>query len=135
MKLKALAITLLLAAPAVFAQSSIKTVRMEPIDSPCCSNSPGEDKLLTEKIVSSLVAHGDVVLDGESDHPTDAVLHVTYTVDQYGKIHGPARLTDVSGTIVWAGEARTPPFARSASSSFADEIAKQVEAFLSGKRR
>ncbi len=85
--------------------------------------------LVTAKLISHLVEHGVNVLDGDSDHPTDAVLKVTYTVRGL-HIEGPVRLTDVSGRVIWAGEASSLPFSHSASTSFAEAVALKVEDYL-----
>jgi hypothetical protein len=117
----------LFAVPA-FAQKPIKTIRVAPlVSNDCCGQDLAD--LVTAKLISHLVEHGVNVLDGDSDHPTDAVLKVTYTV-RGAHIEGPVRLTDVSGRVIWAGEARSLPFSHSASTSFAEAVAREVEDFL-----
>lgn len=129
----ALLVASFLSLPAL-AQAPIKTVRVERIETLCCHDSQSTADLVTAKVISHLVAHGVTVLDGESDHATDSILHVTFVSNPNGTLQGPARLTDAAGKVVWAGEARTAPFTRSASSSFAESIAKQVEEYLARQK-
>jgi hypothetical protein len=123
----------LLAVPALAQnQKPIKAIRVERLVAEGCCGQDLAD-LVTAKLISHLVEHGVVVLEGDSDHPTDAVLHVTYTMrtlPPFVHIEGPVRLTDMSGRVIWAGEARSLPFSHSASSSFAEVVARQVEDFL-----
>jgi hypothetical protein len=50
--------------------------------------------------------------------------------NQHYRIQGAMRLVDKDGTVVWAATIYSSPFARSASSSFADNTAKKLSSFL-----
>ena len=117
----------------------IQTIRVAPI----VANYPNDQdfaNLVTAKLITHLVGAGVSVIEGESDTPTDAVLHVAFTVrgPQTGfdgsHVDGPVRLTDTQGKVVWADEIRSNNFARNASSSFAENLARKLEAFLASKK-
>jgi hypothetical protein len=138
MRFKALLFGTLLTLPAL--GQKIQTIRVAPL----VSTYPGEQQyadLITAKLISHLVGAGVSVVEGASETPTDAVLKVTYMVQttedngfkQY-HFQGPVRLTDMNGKVVWADEIRNNPFAYSASSSFAENIARKVEAFISKQK-
>lgn len=56
------------------------------------------------------------------------------TMDQFHhRAQGAMRLVDKDGHVLWAGTLYSNPFARSATSSFADKTAKKLVGFLTGK--
>jgi hypothetical protein len=71
----------------------------------------------------------EVVLEEAEEQSADAVLKVTYS-QRGAYLEGPVRLTDMHGNVIWADEARSKPFTRSASTSFAETVAQKVEDFL-----
>ena len=86
---------------------------------------------MTAKLITNLTEARVSVVEGESDTPTDAVLKVSYRVRDDGyRIEGPVRLTDSDGKVIWADDVRNSRFARSTSSSFVENVARKVEAFL-----
>jgi TolB-like protein len=129
---------LLLALPAL--GERIHTIRVAPL----VSNQPMQQSyadLMTAKLISHLTTAGVSVIEGESDTPTDAVLNVTFSVREVAgvggswyHIEGPARLTDMDGKVIWADEAHNTKFAHSSSTSFAEDVARKVEAFLSTQK-
>jgi hypothetical protein len=136
MKVRALIFgALLLTLPAL--GEKIHTIRVAPLasDQPSYQNYAN---LITAKLISHLAGAGVSVIEGESDTPTDALLTVNYLVridgDSGYHIAGPVRLTDGDGKVVWADEAHNSAFARSATSSFAENVARKVEAFLSTQK-
>ena len=102
--------------------------------------------LIRSKLISSLVeACGSTCTvveateasgDNGSD-TTDAVLTGTIHADtRDGRryhIQGAMRLVDKDGNVVWAGTIYSSPFARSATSSFADNTAKKLTSFLAAQ--
>lgn len=137
-KLKVLLFATFLTLPAL--GQKIQTIRVAPL----VSNFPNSQDLadlITAKLISHLVAAGVSVVEGPSDIKTDAILKVTYMVredDGNGikQLHfdGPVRLTTTEGKVIWADEVRNSPFSRSPSSSFAENVARKVEAFLSSQK-
>jgi hypothetical protein len=123
---------LLLTLPAL---AQPKTIRVERLVAAEPMNQDFAD-VMTAKLISHLVEHGVDVLDGESDATTNAVLHVTFQTRGEGltRIEGPVRLTDTNGRVLWAGEARSAPFSRSPSNSFAEVVAKEVEDFMARQK-
>jgi hypothetical protein len=120
---------LLLTLPAL--GEKIQTIRVTPLVSNQQFYQEYAD-VMTAKLITHLTEAGVSVVEGESDTPADAVLKVSYLVRDDGyRIEGPGRLTDVDGKVIWANEVRNTRFARSPSSSFAENVARKVEAFLS----
>jgi hypothetical protein len=108
------------------------------------SNAPQDfASLIRSKLISSLVeacssncrvveaagANGD-----NGQDMTDAILtgtiHVENPDNRHWHIQGAMRLVDKDGDVLWAGTIYNSPFARSASSSFADNTAKKLASFL-----
>jgi hypothetical protein len=124
----------LLALPAL--GEKIHTIRVAPLVSDQPMAQPYAN-LITAKLVSHLAANGVSVIEDESDTKIDAILKVNYMVTEVGtqyRIEGPVRLIDGDGKVIWADDVRNSHFARSASSSFAENVALKVEAFLSTQK-
>jgi hypothetical protein len=137
--------------PTAFSQdahhSSVKPARRIYVDELHFTNSPDNrlwDNLVRSKLISSLVedcgSACSVVEDvGPSEtngsDMADAVLTGTVIVqplsdNRHVRIQGAMRLLDKDGTIRWASTIYSSPFARSATSSFADNTAKKLTSFL-----
>lgn len=99
--------------------------------------------LVRSKIISSLVeACGSncavveaIGPSGDNGQDTaDAILTGTIRVDtadgRHYRVQGAMRLVDKDGSVLWAGNVYSSPFARSATSSFADNTAKKLASFL-----
>lgn len=75
-------------------------------------------------------------IDGEGDI-ADAVLTGTVVVQTPDtrpyRVQGAMRLVDKDGAVLWAATVYNSPLARSATSSFADNVAKKLAAFLARK--
>ena len=105
-------------------------------------NNPDYDGLVRSKLISSLAQYcgSDCrvmeAVDGEGDI-ADAVLTGTVVVQstdsRHYRVQGAMRLVDKDGAVVWADTVYNSPFARSATSSFADNVAKKLAAFLARK--
>ena len=109
---------------------------------PMESTDQGLANMVTAKVISHLVKHGLTVVDTEEK--ADVVLTgagiIESRQDEYGRthyhIHGGWRLVSKKDDgIIWADDVASSRFAQSASSSFADNIAKSVEDALDGKQR
>jgi hypothetical protein len=107
-------------------------------------NNPDSGGFVRSKLISSLVQEcgsgctvvEDIGANGDNGGDTaDGVLTGTVLVEtsdnQHYRIQGAMRLVDKDGTVVWAATIYSSPFARSASSSFADNTAKKLSSFLS----
>lgn len=119
-----------------------KTIRVEQLIAEN-SNDQSVANLLTAKLVSYLVKYGVPVVEtagGETE--ADAVLtgyfqvvSNTYNGETRYRVQGAVRLTDKDGKVLWADDIRSAPYASSATSSFADHVAKKVAAFWGEPKR
>lgn len=96
--------------------------------------------MITAKLISHLVKHGISVVD--TPESADVVLTgagmVQSSLSEYGhthyRVHGGWRLVSKKDdAVIWADDVSSSRFATSASSSFADNVAKSVEDALGGK--
>jgi hypothetical protein len=86
------------------------------------------------------VKHGITVVESEDD--ADAVLRESGVVqssnDQYGQNHyriqGGVRLVNRDGKIIWADDINSGKFSESASTGFAENVAKSVAKALNAKQ-
>jgi hypothetical protein len=115
-----------------------KTIRVDQLvaDEP---GGQGTANLLTSKLISYLTKCGVPVV--ESGDEADAVLtgtsHVTSaTTNGYTRYHvqGAMRLTDKDGKVLWGDDVQSGPYAKSATSSFAENVAKKVAAFWGSQK-
>jgi TolB-like protein len=89
--------------------------------------------LLTAKVISYLAKYGVPVVESE-DHEaallTGSIQIASVTIDGNTRYHvqGAMRLTDAHGKVLWGDVVHSNRFARSASSSFAEHVAKKVAA-------
>lgn len=89
--------------------------------------------MLTAKLISHLAQHPGVVVV-ESDDKADATLKLGGIIQEgrtaYGhtRVHLQAgvRLTNKDDVVLWASDVASSPYARSATSSFAEAVAKQL---------
>ncbi len=105
----------------------------------------GPDKALADmvsaKLISHLVKHGIAVTESVDD--ADAVLNcsglVETSVSDQGhtrvRIQAGVRLVDKDGNVLWADDVASSRYATSASSSFAENVAKGLEQALSKPER
>jgi hypothetical protein len=93
--------------------------------------------MVTAKLISRLVKHGLTVVESEED--ADAVLTgsgmMQQSTSEYGhthfRVHAGMRLVSKDkGTVIWADDVASSKFAESASSSFAENVARSVERAL-----
>lgn len=128
----ALVLAVSLFAPPLHAQNK-KTIRVDQLvaDDP---SGQGIANLLTSKLISYLAKYGVPVV--ESGDEADAVLTGSFqiasrTTNDYTRYHvqGAMRLTDKDGKVLWGDVVNSGPFAKSASSSFAENVAKKIAAF------
>jgi TolB-like protein len=93
--------------------------------------------MVTAKLVSHLVKHGLTVVESEED--ADAVLTgsgmMQQSTTEYGhthfRLHAGMRLVSKDkGVVIWADDVASSKFSESASSSFAENVAKSVEEAL-----
>ena len=96
--------------------------------------------MVTAKVISYLVKHGVSVVESEEDADetlTGAGMMQTWS-DDYGKTHyhlqAGMRLTNKDGKVVWADDVASSKFAQSATSSFADNVAKSISKALPDKK-
>lgn len=142
--MKRLLLALFLSAATLLnAQSSEKHVLRIYVDQLHFPSNPDLDGLLRSKLISSLAqecgSECKVVEDfGPSESngsdKADAVLTGSGILESADNAHhrlqGAMRLVDKDGTVLWADTIYSSPFARSLSSSFADNTAKKVAGFL-----
>ncbi len=100
--------------------------------------------VITERLISYVAKrHAVSIIDNEEN--ADAILQVALTVqtvpDEFGRpvyrVHGTAHLNNKDGVVLWADDASNSRFAKSATSSFADNLAKKLSQAIvgSGERR
>lgn len=142
----AVIVILVFAATLLNAQAPAKArVRRIYVDDFPVNTNAEEASMVRSKIISSLVeACGSnctvveaIGPSGENGQDTaDAILTGTIRVDtpdsRHYRVQGAMRLIDKDGSVLWAGTIYSSPFARSATSSFADNTAKKLASFLSG---
>jgi TolB-like protein len=119
--------------------AKVKTIFVAPLEGPNNDYS----QMLHEKVISGLMkVPGISVVDDETN--ADAILTVTSFLEshptEYGHtrylMQGGVRLTAKDGGLVlWADNITSSHFARSASSSFADNLAKSLNRAISGEKR
>lgn len=114
---------------------SVHTVYVAELHFP---NNPDLDGLVRSKLISSLVKScgSDCTVmeavDKEGD-VADAVLGGTVLVQTYNnryRVQGAMRLVDKDGAVLWADTVYSSALGRSATSSFADNVAKKLATFL-----
>jgi hypothetical protein len=102
-------------------------------------DNPDSGGFVRSKLISSLAqACGSscTVVDNGDDN-ADAVLTGTVLIQtpdhRRYRVQGAMRLVDKEGDVLWAGTIYSSQFARSATSSFADNTAKKIASFLLGQ--
>jgi len=139
-----LAVLMLFAATLLTAQSApVKHVHRIYVEELNVRNNPDMDGILRSKLISSLAqdcGSGCTVVEdfgpsGDNGEDTaDGVLTgaglFQCSNNRHCRIQAAMRLVDKDGTVVWAATIYSSPFARSASSSFADNTAKKLSSFL-----
>lgn len=100
---------------------------------------PAVANMYAAKLVSHLVKHGFTVVESEDD--ANAILHGSGLIQNYSTEYGHTRyfaqagmrLVNKDGLVLWADDIRSSRYAESASSSFAENVAKSLEKALSDK--
>jgi len=143
MKKSGMLFMLILATTLLDAQSAVKHVHRIYVDELHFPNNPDWDGLVQSKLISSL-AHdcgsGCTVVEAigpsedNGEDTADGVLTGAVLVQtsdtRHDRVQGAMRLVDKDGTVIWAATIYSSPFARSATSSFADNTAKKLASFL-----
>ena len=91
------------------------------------------------KLISHLMKHGISVVESMDD--ADAILHGSGLVQSYSTEYGHTRyiaqagmrLVNKDGLVLWADDVRSSRYAESASTSFAENVAKSLEKSLSAR--
>jgi hypothetical protein len=142
-KMKAILTVLLFGTTLLHAQPRVaKRVHTVCVNELHFPNNPDFDGLVRSKLISSLAQYcgSDCTVmeavDKEGD-VADAVLTGTVLVQtsdsRHYRVQGAMRLVDKDGAVLWAATVYNSPLARSATSSFADNVAKKLASFLSQK--
>lgn len=139
--MKAILAALLLSTALLSAQS-VKHGHRIYVDELHFPSNPDWDGIVRSKLISSLVkdcGSGCTVVEavgpnGDNGEDTaEAVLTgslVVQTDNGHYRVQGAMRLVDKDGAVIWADTIYSSPFARSATSSFADNTAKKLTSFL-----
>jgi hypothetical protein len=123
----------LLVAQSVPPQSQGLRVYVSPLE----GSDAGVDNMITAKLLSHLVKRGVSVTESVDD--ADAVLTgsgvIQTSLSDYGRVRyrlqAGMRLVNKGGDVLWADDVSSSRFSESASSSFADNVAKSVAQALS----
>lgn len=130
---------LLNAQSATVKPTSAKHIRRIYVNEMHFPSNPDWDGIVRSKLISSLVKDCDsncTVVEENGDNTedmADGVLTGAMVIQNDNgryRIQGAMRLVAKDGSVVWADTVFSSPFARSASSSFADNTAKKLTAFL-----
>jgi hypothetical protein len=121
------------------AQAPVKRVRSVYVNEIHFPNNPDLDGVVRSKLISSLAQYcgSDCTVkeavNGEGEN-ADAVLTGTVIIQSPDsrryRVQGAMRLVDSDGAVLWAATLGSSPLARSATSSFADNVAKKLASFL-----
>ena len=129
---------LLAAQPSVERLQDVRTIFVNHFD----SRNPEVANMVNAKLISYLAKyHGVSVV--ESEDKADAILTGSYQIqpvtNEYGHtryhMQGQMRLDNKDGVVLWADDVSNSPFARSASSSFAENVAKKLVRAIFGEDR
>jgi len=131
MKAAVTVLTLLALASVPLNAAGPQTIQVDQL----AADAPGDQSvanLITAKLISALTKRGLPVVEDEAD----AVLTGSYQIASASRngytryrIQGAMRLSDKDGKVLWGDVVTSGAFARSASSSFADNVAEKVAAF------
>ncbi len=132
-------LTILLGMSLLGAQSPTKKVHTIYVDELHFPKNPDFDGIVRSKLISSLVQYCGSnctvmeAVDKDGD-VADAILTGSMLVQTpdstHYKVQGAMRLVDKDGSVLWAATVYNSALARSATSSFADNVAKKLSAFL-----
>jgi|SRR5580704_15022178 hypothetical protein len=122
---------------------SAQTATPKPSDLKIFVDMEGSDpavaNMYAAKLISHLVKHGFSVVESMDD--ADAILHGSGLIQTYSTENGHTRyfaqagmrLVNKDGAVLWADDIRSSRYAESASSSFAENVAKSLEKGLAEK--
>jgi hypothetical protein len=92
--------------------------------------------MVTAKLIGHLVKHGISVVESVDD--ADAVLNMSGLIENSNgghiRLQAGVRLVNKEGGVIWADDVRSNFYAESASSSFAENVAKNLEKALDPKK-
>ena len=123
---------------------SPKTIRRIYVETVHFPTNPDLDAFVTSKLISALAkdcADRCIVLEANGDNEedrADGVLTGAMLIQSGSdriRVQGAMRLVAKDGSIAWADTIYSSPFARSASSSFAENTAKRLTAYLAQPRQ
>jgi hypothetical protein len=140
-------LALLFAASLLNAQSAPAPMHRIYVDELHFPTNPDWDALVRSKLISSLaqdcgsnctVVEAVGPSGGNGEDTADGILTGALLVqtpdNRHYRVQGAMRLVDKNGTVLWAATIYSSPFARSATSSFADNTAKKLASFLAAKK-
>ena len=140
-------LVLLFTATLLIAQSAPTHVYRIYVDELHFPSNPDWDAMVRSKLISSLAqdcgsnctvveAIGPTGENGEdaADGVLTGALLVQSPDNRHYRVQGAMRLVDKNGTVLWAATIYSSPFARSATSSFADNTAKKLTSFLAAQK-
>jgi hypothetical protein len=113
-----------------------KTIRVDQLVADH-SGDQGSANLLTSKLISYLTKNGVPVAESEADAVlTGSYLITSATTNGYTRYHvqGAMRLTDKDGKVLWGDVVQSGAYAKSATSSFAENVAKKVAEFWGSQK-
>ena len=140
--MKAALALLVFGALLVDAQSPSTKIHTIYVDELHFPNNPDLDGLVRSKLISSLAqscGSGCTVMEkvDKGGDVADAVLTGTVLVQtpdsRRYKVQGAMRLVDKDGAVLWADTVYSSALARSATSSFAENTAREIVAFINRK--
>lgn len=141
--MKALLTVLLFGIAMLDAQPAAKRVHTIYVDQLHFPTNPEFDDLVRSKLISSLAQHcgsGCTVMEAvdKDGDVADAVLTgamlIQTTDSHHYRVQGAMRLVNADGAVLWTATVYSSPLARSATSSFADNVAKKLTSFLLGDK-
>jgi hypothetical protein len=111
-----------------------KTIRVDQFVPDNPSGDQSAANLVTAKLLSYLAKYRVPVVESGGD--ADAILTGSFQIASattngytHYRVQGAVRLTDKDGKVLWGDDIRSNPLAQSATSSFAEQVAKKVADF------
>ncbi len=136
--------TLLIVSAAVLCAQESTVQRLQDVKSIYIAPQSKGNEDVGDMIESKLVSHlSRSVAIVESEEKADAILHwnsvLTGTTDRMGRPHyrlaGAVKLINKDDVVLWADDVSSSRYARSVTSSFADDVAKKLLQAISEEDR